>query len=203
MLLLTLRGTPTLYYGDEIGMMDAEVPPDRVRDPFGLNMPGTGQGRDPERTPMPWDGSPNAGFTTGEPWLPLSEDHVAINVAAQEREAGSMLSLTRALLELRRREPSIALGDWAPLAVEGDVLAYVRAQDGQRFAVLLNLGPVPRAIPLGEDLRGPIVLSTHPGRVGSAISDHLDLGADEAVIVRLEHAAGTTGTAPPSTGDLG
>jgi len=184
-LLMTLRGTPTLYYGDELGMMDTEIPPDRVRDPFGLNMPGTGQGRDAERTPMPWDGSPNGGFTIAEPWLPLGKDHIVMNVGAQEPDAGSMLSLTRALLELRRREPSISLGDWAPLAVEGDVLAYIRGRDGRRFAVLLNLGDVPRAVRLGEDLGGPVVLSTHPGRTGSAIRDRIDLGADEAVIVRL------------------
>src|SRR6185312_2454625 len=152
---------------------------------FGLNMPGTGQGRDAERTPMPWDGSTNGGFTTAEPWLPLGKDHVVVNVEAEERDPGSMLSLTRALLELRRQETSISLGDWAPLAVEGDILAYVRGRDGRRFAILLNLGAVPRAVGLGEELGGPIVLSTHSGRVGIAIRDHIDLGADEAVIIRL------------------
>ena len=74
MLLLTLRGTPTLYYGDELGMQNVPIPPEKERDPFGKNMPGTGQGRDPERTPMRWDTSRNAGFTIGEPWLPLGDD---------------------------------------------------------------------------------------------------------------------------------
>ena len=113
-----------------------------------------------------------------------------MNVEAQKRETGSMLFLTRALLKLRRQEPSISLGDWAPLAVEGDVLAYVRSRDGQRFAVLLNLGSMPRAVRFGEDLGGRIVLSTHPGRIGSAIHDRADLGANEAVIVRLGRATG-------------
>ena len=76
---------------------------------------------------MPWDGSPNGGFSTGEPWLPLGEDHVVVNVEAEARDAGSMLALTRALLELRRREPALSLGEWAPLAVDSDVLAYVRS----------------------------------------------------------------------------
>ena len=71
MLLLTLRGTPTIYYGDEIGMRDVPIPPERVQDPWEKNEPGLGLGRDPERTPMQWDGRPKAGFTTGEPWLPL------------------------------------------------------------------------------------------------------------------------------------
>ena len=66
MLLLTLRGTPTLYYGDELGMTDVPIPPDEVQDPFEKNEPRHGLGRDPQRTPMQWDSSPNAGFTTGQ-----------------------------------------------------------------------------------------------------------------------------------------
>src|SRR5690606_11977646 len=74
MLLLTLRGTPTLYYGDELGMRDVPIAPEQVQDPFEKNVPGMGMGRDPCRTPMQWDTSPNAGFTTGRPWLPLAAD---------------------------------------------------------------------------------------------------------------------------------
>jgi alpha-glucosidase len=70
MLLLTLRGTPTLYQGDELGIADVPIPPDRVRDPWELRVPGLGLGRDPARTPMQWDGGPGAGFTTGEPVAP-------------------------------------------------------------------------------------------------------------------------------------
>src|SRR5580658_3357268 len=80
MLLLTLRGTLTIYYGDEIGMRDVPIPPQEVRDPQGLNMPGKNLSRDPERTPMQWDGSANAGFTKGEPWLRLDRSFVRRNV---------------------------------------------------------------------------------------------------------------------------
>jgi alpha-glucosidase len=184
-LLMTLRGTPTLYYGDELGLENVPIPPQRVRDPFGLNMPGTGQGRDPERTPMPWDNSANAGFTAGDPWLPLGEDHSTRNVEAQMRDTSSMLALTRALLDLRRREPSLSMGDWAPLAVEGDVLAYIRNRDGRRFAVVLNLEPLPKAVRFGEDLGGRTALSTHPGRSGDRIHDRTDLDADEAIVIAL------------------
>jgi alpha-glucosidase len=190
-LLMTLRGTPTLYYGDELGLENVPIPPERVRDPFGVNMPGTGQGRDPERTPMPWDSSPNAGFTAGEPWLPLGEDHSVKNVEAQERDPSSMLALTRALHDLRRREAALSVGDWAPLAVEGDVLAYIRRRDGRRFAVVLNLEPIPKSVRFGDDLRGRTVLSTHPDHTGYAVGDRTELGADEAVIIALEHAAST------------
>ena len=202
-LLMTLRGTPTLYYGDELGLKNVPIPQERQRDTFGLNMPGTGQGRDGERTPMPWDSSWNAGFTTAEPWLPLGRDHMVMNVEAQQGDTGSMLSLTRALLEFRRREPAMSIGDWTPLAVGGDVLAYVRERNGRRFAVLLNLESVPRAVRFGEDLRGRIVLSTHPGRIGSGIQDRTELSADEAVIIGLGNAAGATEpeAASPSTRD--
>ena len=72
MLLLTLRGTATIYYGDELGLKDVSIPPDRVQDPWEKNEEGFGRGRDPARTPIPWDDSANAGFTTGAPWLPLN-----------------------------------------------------------------------------------------------------------------------------------
>src|SRR6185437_4368772 len=82
LLLLTLRGTATLYYGDELGLNDVSIPPDRVQDPWERNEAGFGHGRDPARTPMPWDNSPSAGFTTGIPWLPVSPDHETQNVKA-------------------------------------------------------------------------------------------------------------------------
>src|ERR671932_343004 len=80
MLLLTLRGTPTMYYGDEIGLGRVEIPPERVQDPWEKNEPGLGFGRDPARTPMQWERGPNAGFTAGEPWLPLDREHGGCNV---------------------------------------------------------------------------------------------------------------------------
>ena len=82
MLLLTLRGTPTLYNGDEIGMQDVSIPPDAVRDPFERNVPGRGFGRDPERTPMQWDAGPHAGFSAETPWLPIADDYRTVGRCA-------------------------------------------------------------------------------------------------------------------------
>ena len=124
MLLLTLRGTPTLYYGDELGMREGIIPADRVRDPRELREPGLGLGRDPVRTPMPWDESPQAGFTTGEPWLPLAAGWREENVAVQMARPASMLALHRALLALRRATPALATGSIRMIATGGDVLAY-------------------------------------------------------------------------------
>ena len=108
MLLLTLRGTPTLYYGDELGLPDATVPPERIVDV---------DGRDPERSPMPWTGSdPNAGFSVGEPWLPMVDDAGSWSVEAQRADPASMLLLHRRLLALRRASPALHRGAWTPIA---------------------------------------------------------------------------------------
>jgi len=183
MLLLTLRGTPTLYYGDEIGMRDVPIPPRLVQDPWGKNVPGLGLGRDPERTPMQWDASPNAGFTTGRPWLPVAADYRALNVAAQEGDPRSMLTLHRRLITLRRAEPALAVGRYAGVPATGDLLAYRREHEGRAVVVALNLGARPAYLHL--DGRGRVALSTHLDREGEAVGRRLDLRADEGVVVAL------------------
>ena len=178
MLLLTLRGTPTVYQGDELGIGTVPIPPDRVCDPRELRQPGIGLGRDPCRTPMPWDASPNAGFSAAEPWLPLNPDWPSRNVAAQEVDPGSMLNLTRALLRLRRAEPALAVGDYVPVACEGTLLAYERRCGDARLLVALNLGEEPVALPGGG--AGERLLSTLPGE-----GDPTRLRGNEGIIVRL------------------
>jgi alpha-glucosidase len=131
---------------------------------------------------MPWDASANCGFTTGEPWLPLGADHADRSVDAQRHDPGSMLSLTRALLELRRREPALSTGDWAPVLAEDHVLVYARTWRERRCVVALNLGAAP-ALVSRNDLAGTIALSTHPGRTGQHIGDRLELAGDEALII--------------------
>ncbi len=143
MLLLTLRGTPTLYEGDELGIGHVTIPPERMRDPQHFRQPSLNIGRDRSRTPMPWDASPHAGFSTSEPWLPLNDDWPTRNVAAQERDPGSMLNFYRHLLALRRAHPALSVGSFTMEKAEGDVLSYVRQHEGERLRVLLNLGPEP------------------------------------------------------------
>lgn len=182
-LLLTLRGTPTLYYGDELGHPSVPIPPDRVRDPFGLNMPGGTQGRDPVRTPMPWDASRHAGFTAGEPWLPLVADAAAISVEAEKNDPRSMLSLTRSLIALRRRERALSLGHWKPLATESGALAFSRTWQDRSAIVVLDLESKARTVSLGGRVGGRIEVSTDPERVGEVVAGDLRLAADEAVVV--------------------
>jgi alpha-glucosidase len=180
-LLLTLRGTPTLYYGDEIGMIDGEIPPDQVQDPAELRQPGIGQGRDPERTPMQWDSSlPHAGFTSGRPWLPVS---TATSVSGQDGEASSMLSLYRRLLSIRRSNAALLEGAIENLTAHGDVLTYERRSGDQRFFMALNMGAADAAAPLPS---GTVLLSTLPGRGGESIAEGANrLAPGEALIIKL------------------
>ncbi len=179
MLLLTLRGTPTLYYGDELGLADVAIPSDKVQDPRELREPGLGFGRDPVRTPMPWDGSAEAGFTTGTPWLPLNPDWPSRNVAAEAADRGSMLALHGDLLRLRRMHPALSIGSVRLLQAENDVLAYERAHAGERIAVVLNLGGEARPLPpLVGDFHA--ILSTCHARQGG--SDAL-LAPNEGLIL--------------------
>ena len=150
MLLLTLRGTPTLYYGDELGLSDVEIPPADVQDPRELREPGLGLGRDPVRTPMPWDTCVNAGFTMARPWLPLNSDWPERNVWRMTTQPLSILTLYRKLLATRRAHLSLSIGDFALLDSAGDVLAYERRHDKERSLVALNLGSRPQRLALPD-----------------------------------------------------
>lgn len=159
MLLLTLRGTPTLYQGDELGIGRVTIPADRIRDPQDLRQPGLDLGRDGARTPMPWDTSPHAGFSTTEPWLPLNDDWRARNVASQQAQEGSMLNLYRGLLALRRRHPALSVGDFALHTSDRDVLQYERYHGDERLLIALNLSAQPRRIilPDGMEIDEPLI----------------------------------------------
>ncbi|HVF32754.1 MAG TPA: alpha-amylase family glycosyl hydrolase [Acidimicrobiales bacterium] len=151
-LLLTLRGTPFLYAGEELGLEDAIVPPERVLDPGG---------RDGCRAPLPWDGTPTHGWATADPWLPWppgADD--GQNVAAQDGDASSFLGLYRRLLELRRSSDALSLGDFAWLdgdvELPVDVLGYRR---GGEWTVLVNYGAEAQPLPAGA-IEGEAVLTS-------------------------------------------
>jgi alpha-glucosidase len=184
MLLLTLRGTPTLYYGDEIGMHQVAIAPDQVRDPFEKNVPGIGVGRDGCRTPMQWDATPQAGFSTAQPWLPLPDDYVHENAANLAADKQSILSLYRALIKLRKQTSALVSGAYVPLAAEGNLLLYKRQDDEGSLLVALNLGNEPVSVRSDSiGLSGEILLSTLMDREGEAIGETLELRGNEGVIL--------------------
>jgi len=184
MLLLSLRGTPTLYYGDEIGMHQVAIAPDQVRDPFEKNVPGIGVGRDGCRTPMQWDATAFAGFSTSKPWLPVADDFAHENVVNLEADERSILSLYKALIALRKKLPQLMSGDYVPIAAQGELLLYRRQSEGKAVVIALNLGAEPISLTSNSaDLNGEILLSTSLDREGEKITGALDLRGNEGVIV--------------------
>jgi alpha-glucosidase len=183
MLLLTLRGTPTLYYGDEIGMEDVPIPPDRIRDPYEKNEPGLGLGRDPQRTPMQWDDGPHAGFTTGTPWLPIAENFPTRNVKALAADPVSTLNLYRQLIRLRHQRPALSVGHYSQVHCEGNVMSFQRSAAGERLAIALNFGHGAERVRLPAG--GTVLLSTHFDRAGEILTQDCALRPDEGLIVEL------------------
>ncbi len=182
LLLLTLRGTPTLYYGDELGLTDVPVPPEMIQDPWEKRVPGFGLGRDPVRSPMPWDGTRNAGFTSGTPWLPLGADHAARNVTAMRAGNNNLLHLTRDLLALRKAEPALHSGAYGLIENRSDILTYERIADERRLQVVLNMSPAARHTPVPAY---ELLLSTHGDRAGEAAEKLLRLRPHEGVILAI------------------
>ena len=196
MMVLTLRGTPFLYYGEELGMLDGEVPPDRVVDV---------DGRDPERTPMQWDASPGAGFSIPggvsfgpaapgagpvEPWLPVAASAERINVAAERDDPASMLSLYRRLIWYRKGSAALRWGSYRSLPdVPESLYAFVREAPEERLLVALNFAGAPVRWPAGPDLGGgsaSVELSTDPARQPGPVQlADLVVGPDEGVVLRL------------------
>ncbi len=182
-LLLSLRGTTLIYQGEELGLPQASLTRDQLRDPVGdLYWPYSG-GRDGARTPMPWAPGPTLGFTDGTPWLPATSEHEHLTVAAQEDDPGSNLAFAREMVALRKGSPAMTLGGLEFLDVAEPVLAFVRRQDDEAIACLFNLSAEPRFADIPE-LEGSILLEVRAGdaelRGGS-----IGLSAYAAVFLRL------------------
>ncbi len=193
MLLLTLRGTPTNYYGEEIGMLNVDIPIEFIQDPPAVNQPEIAHivGRDPERTPMQWDGSPNAGFAPEgvTPWLPLAPDYVTNNVKQQETQPGSMLKLYQTLSSLRRVEAALNVGAYTSVECgNSDIFAYRRDHgDADSFLVVLNFGGEAAKVNLSAVAeKAMVAVSTTMIRSGWVALESLQLDGNEGLVLRLE-----------------
>ena len=187
LMLYALRGTPFLYQGQELGLPDAVVPPERVVDV---------DGRDPERAPIPWErpsqAGPGAGFTTGEPWLPLVEHAEGLCVRAQETDALSSLHLTRRIAALRRGIPALQDGSQRTLPAAAGVLAWLRETDGDRYLVVVSFATQALPADLPDDLPavGRLLLATSPTRAGGGVGSEATLGPRDLRDLRLEPGEG-------------
>jgi alpha-glucosidase len=182
-LLYALRGTPFVYQGEELGLPDAEIPPERIVDV---------DGRDPERAPIPWRppslAGPGAGFTTGEPWLPLASAAEGLSVEQQATDPRSTLALVRRLAALRAQTPALQLGDQQMLEAGSEVLAWLREGDGDRLLAAVNFASVRVPLKLPGELpgRAALLLSSDPDRAeGDVELGGFQLAPSEAVILRL------------------
>jgi alpha-glucosidase len=186
MLLLTLRGTPTLYYGDELGMLDGDIAPEQVQDPWEKKVPGLGLGRDPERTPMPWTPAPNSGFCPPNvtPWLPLNADAATVTVASQQADPDSMLVFTQKLIQLRRETAVLNRGSYHSLPAPDGVLAYERRHGVQTCWVVLNMTGEPKIWKLPRIVgEATVLLSTEAGPLPNVTNDALHLQPNEGVVL--------------------
>jgi alpha-glucosidase len=187
MLLLTLRGTPTIYYGEEIGMRDAVIALDRLRDPIGDAITGLRYGRDSVRTPMQWDASRFAGFSIVDPWLPIADTSAGTNVVAQRKDPTSILNLYRRLIAIRRASPALLNGAYRTVMVRSNLFAFARIETSERMLIVLNLASDAVVLNLEANIwNGTIAASTFADRDDEMIAGSIMLRAHEGLVVRLD-----------------
>ncbi len=187
MLLLTLRGTPTCYYGDELGMQDVPLPRELIHDPAGKEHPE--KSRDPVRSPMQWDESANAGFCAPEvtSWLPVADDYQIYNVADEQLDPRSFLMFTRLLLELRRALPALTPGSYQSVEQENiTCFVYLRQYANQRCLVALNFSMQDQVVMLPEQVQGRVLLSTHGDRKELIPLSDVHLRGNEGLLIEVE-----------------
>lgn len=187
MLVFTLRGMPFVYYGEELGMEDVKIPDEYCLDPWGKNVPGFNVGRDPERTPMQWDESPNAGFTSGRPWLPVSPDYKERNVERESRNANSILSFYKELIYYRTNSPALLSGAYKPMESGNEnIFMFGRECASEKLLIAVNFSEHEQTADIS--VTGTLFCYTHRGKcAGEKIqTEQLKLGPREGLLVKLD-----------------
>jgi alpha-glucosidase len=179
---LMLPGTAVIYYGEELGMENVDIPALEVHDPLKENSPIRGVSRDVSRTPMQWDTTPNAAFSTVKPWLPIAKNFTTVNVATELAAHGSLLNLYKQLLAFRKQSEVIQHGSYTPLDLsDPELMGFVREYRGEKLAIVINFSKV-SSIPLS--LPGAVLLSTHAKAV-----DPLSLRPSEGRVIDISPTA--------------
>jgi alpha-glucosidase len=190
MLLLTLQGVPTLYYGDELGMTDGVIPPEKTQDPVGLYFLDSASGRDPARTPMQWNNNPNAGFAPPEidPWLPVADNYREINVTAQQAKPNSTLKFYQTLIRLRRTLLALQYGSITFLdETPTNILAYLRQYEGQCLLVITNFTDREFTLDLSKLARhAALLLSSEFSRMEPIKLERMVVRANESLLLQLD-----------------
>ncbi|RDZ26115.1 alpha-glucosidase family protein [Lysobacter silvisoli] len=179
----SLRGSVCVYQGEELGLPEAQLPFEALRDPYGIAFWPSFKGRDGCRTPLPWDGSAGAGFSEAAPWLPIPEAHRALSVAAQEADPTSPLHGFRRFLAWRRQQPALLRGAIAFRDIAAPLLAFTRCLDDEQLLLVFNLSPQPQTADLSAD-EGWQTLSGHGLAAGEWDGARLALPAHGAFVAR-------------------
>jgi alpha-glucosidase len=183
--LSALRGSICLYQGEELGLPEAELAFEDLRDPYGIRFWPAFKGRDGCRTPMVWEkGKTQAGFSSAKPWLPVPAEHQALSVDVQESDGGSVLAHYRATLAFRKSHPALIDGDMEFLATNEDVLAFIRSKGDDRLLFVFNLrrGPQEISLPKGHGVRDVFPM---PGLTGTVVDGEIRLGPLDGICARL------------------
>ncbi|MFZ4399175.1 MAG: glycoside hydrolase family 13 protein [Bacteroidales bacterium] len=184
-LLLTLKGTPFIYYGEEIGMKNSIISYNSIQDPLGKRFWPIYNGRDGARTPMQWNADFYAGFSEVKPWLPVNKDYKNVNVLNQENTDNTLLKLYRSLLQLRKENPSLVKGNYLPLKKGKDgVFAYTRTFEDEILTIILNFSSEKKSIKLNKKEQFRYLLSTHSVKDENISVKELVVSPYEAIILK-------------------
>ncbi|HVZ66772.1 MAG TPA: alpha-amylase family glycosyl hydrolase [Patescibacteria group bacterium] len=187
LLLLTLRGNAFIYNGEEIGMRNRKIPKDKSNDTYDLSSPGLGLGRNGQRTPMQWNDTNNAGFSTNEPWLPVSLNYGKVNAESENNDPKSFLNLYKKLIRLKKNNLALSNGDYVPLKITvRNVFCFFREYQDKKIFVAVNFGSKARNLNI-VNKKGKVLVNSFLNRKDGELVDlsRLYLKADEGIVIEL------------------
>lgn len=190
MLQLTLRGIPFIYYGDELGMENIDIPKEKIQDTFELHSPGLGLGRDPIRTPMQWNDQAFAGFSTVESWLPVGDDYKIYNVEEELKDPKSFLCLYKKLIKIRKSSKALTIGSYVSLDISSSdtIFSYIRNFEEENFLIVLNYSGHEQTVNLHLQVPGLVVCSTYMDERSEPLNlNDLMLRPNEGILIKLSH----------------